>query len=463
MRLTNSISRRLVAGAFLSCAVFAAMAQAETFPGCEGKVEQPRRLPALSQGLLKKIEPVDAMISPLEDPKTGVAPKPNYKEGWARLQKIVDNCKECNPYEQAQLYNRAAFTNYSLDNVQNAIKYYEKVAGVAPNIPLSLEQQTLFTVAQLKASVEDFKGSIATFKKWEKTCPKVIPNDYWYMQSQIYYQTGDKANAIKFIDKAVKQVEAKSEVPKESWYRLQMALYVDKEDYKTATTVAEKIVVHYSTAKNVSQLAGLYGMTGNEKGQLALLDALNVMGELSRDSEYRNLASLYQSSEAPYLAAKVLEKGLKEGKMERNTKNLEYLGAALRQSQEIKKSIPVMEEAASKSGDGKLYAQLSAIHLDAENYKEAIASANKAINKGGLKSAGEPYFYRGNAEMQLKDYGAAIVSLQRAVNDERYGKYARQLLDYVEKEKKREADLAQAELDAKAAQEAAVKAIKGEG
>jgi tetratricopeptide (TPR) repeat protein len=421
---------------------------AESFPGCSSEPAKPRRLPALGQGLFKKLAPVDEMISPEADPKTGIAPEPNFKEGWRRLQAIVNRCDDCNPYEQAQLYNRAAYVNYSLDNVKEAISFYEKVAALSPGIPLSLEQQVLFTAGQLKASREDYKGALSSFKQWEKTCPAIIPADYYYMLAQIYYQSDDKASALSFAAKAVKLSEEKGQIPKEPWYRLQMALLVDKEDFKAATVVAEKIAVNYLTAKNLSQLAGLYGLIGKESEQRGLLDALNVMGGMDKEAEVRNLASLFQSAEAPYLAAKVLKSHLDKGSMKRTAKNLEYLGAALRQAQEINDSIPVMEQAAKLSSDGRLYAQLSAIYLDAEDFKKSIESANEALSKGGLKYPGEAYFYRGNAEMQMKRYGSAIESLKKARTDERFGKYAADLLRYVESEQAREEGLKKSQIEA---------------
>ena len=460
MRLKKNLTRSLLCSALSTAlltggmTVASSVSFAESFPGCGTEPTKPRRLPALGQKLFKKLAPVDEMISPEEDPKTGVTPEPNFKEGWNRLQKIVNRCDDCNPYEQAQLYNRAAYVNYSLENVKGAISYYEKVAALSPGIPLSLEQQSLFTTAQLKASLEDYKGAMATFKKWEKTCPTVVPTDYYYMLAQIYYQMDDKKSALSFANKAVKNVEGKGQTPKETWYRLQMALYVDKEDFKTATTVAEKIAINYPKPKNISQLAGLYGLTGKEKEQRGLLDALNVLGALDKESQVRNLASLYQSAEAPYLAAKVLKTHLKKGTLPRNAKNLEYLGAALRQSQEIKESIPVMEEAAKKASDGKLYAQLSAIYLDAEDYKKSISAANQALKKGGLKYPGEPHFYKGNAEMQLKRFGSAIESLKKARKDDRFGKYASDLLRYVESEKAREDGLKKAAREAEEEAEA---------
>lgn len=467
MHFKKTLARYFACGAISSAAILGtalavpSLGYAETFPGCSNEAPQPRRLPALTQKLFKKLAPVDEMISPVEDEKTGVVPEPNYKEGWKRLQKIVNRCDDCNPYEQAQLFNRAAFVNYSLENTKGAISYYQKLVKLTPNIPLALEQQSLFTIAQLKASIEDYKGAMASFKQWEKTCPRVIPNDYYYMLSQVYYQMGDKKSALSYANKAVKKVEDKGATPKESWYRLQMALYVDKEDYKTGTKVAEKIAVAYPKPKNIEQLSGLYGLIGKDKDQRSLLDLLNVMGELSKDSSIRNLASLYQSGDAPYLAARVLQKYLKTGTLERSKKNLEYLGAALTQSQELEDAIPIMEEAAGKSKDGKIYAQLSAIYLDAEDYKKSIAAAKKSVSKGGLRNPGEPHFYRANAHIQLKQYTSAITSLRQSVKDKRFEKYSRDLIRYAESERTREEALKRAAREADkqaAAQKAAAEA-----
>ena len=128
--------------------------------------------------------------------------------------------------------------------------------------------------------------------------------------------------------------------------------------------------------------------------------------------------------------------------IKRTSKNLEVYGGALAQAQELDDSMPVMEEAAASSEDGKLYAQLAGIYLNADKYNESIKAGQKALNKGGLRSVAEVHLFMGSAYMSQKKYTQAITSLEKASRDQKYAKYAQSLIRYSKAERKREADLA---------------------
>src|SRR5690606_32518323 len=117
-----------------------ALAQAAPkLPGCKAPPEK-RRLKTLSQSFFKKVEQVDNLTSPPEN-KDGTTPEPNYQAAWPILQKLLDRCEDCNEYESAQLYQRAAFIQYQLENVPLAIDYFKRVVRQSPNIPEGLETQ----------------------------------------------------------------------------------------------------------------------------------------------------------------------------------------------------------------------------------------------------------------------------------------------------------------------------------
>jgi len=336
-----------------------ALAQSTQLAGCKAPPAK-RRLKSLTQGFFKKIAKVDELTNPPED-KSGRTPEPNFRAAWPLLKKLVDRCDGCNEYEKAQVYQRAGFVRYSLDDMRGAIDYFQRTVKQAPNIPASLETQLNYQIAQLLVSEERYRDALDYFNRWEKLCPTNVPDDYYYFRAQTYYQMNDKANALKAISTGIRNVENKGRVPREPWYKLQFAIYVDREDYKNGEKVAEKLAVNYTDAKIISQLASIYGMNGKESRQVALLDALNLAGGIERESEFRNLAYLYMTAEVPFLAAKALQRGLDKKVLERSSKNLETLGVALTQSQDAKKAIPVMEEAAKKSDTGKMYASLAAV------------------------------------------------------------------------------------------------------
>lgn len=404
-----------------------------------------RRLKSLGQKFFKKVAAVDALTNPEPD-KKGNAPEPDFKAAWPKLKKLVDRCEDCSDYEWAQLYQRAAYIRYSLDDISGAIDYFKKVAAKAPNIPASLETQLLMQIAQLLTSEERYKESNQYFDKWEAMCPVVVPNDYFYYKAQNLYLLKQKDESLKVMSRGIEVAELKGMLPKESWYKLQMAIYLDKEDFKSAERVTEILVVKYTNARIIAQLASLYGMNGKNKQQMALLDGLNVVDALKKEGEYKNLAYLYLENEAPYLASRVMKKGVEKKVIKRTSKNLEVWAASLSQAQETSKSLPIMEEAAKKADNGKIYASLSAIYLSADKFQESVASGKKALKKGNLRSEGEVHMYMGSAYLSLERYNKSIASLTKALKDKKYNKYAANLLKYVKGEKKRSDALKKAKL-----------------
>lgn len=409
---------------------------APKLPGCKAPPEK-RRLKTLSQSFFKRVEQVDNLTNPSER-KDGTTPEPDYRAAWPILQKLLDRCEDCNEYESAQLFQRAAFIQYQLENIPLAIDYFQRVVKQSPNIPEGLETQLYYQIAQLLTQEEKYQEAMDYFARWEAMCPAVVPRDYFFYRAQIYFQMGQKDRALTEIEKAIRNVESQGEIAPEQWYRLQLSVLLDKEDYVASEKIAEKLVVNYTNYRMVSQLAQLYGMNGKENRQLALSDALNVANQLSRENEYRNLAYQFLSAETPYLASRVMKKGIKEDVVKRTSSNLETLAVSLTQAYQTKEAIPIMEEAASKANNGKLYGTLAAIYLDTEDYKKAIEAGNKAIDKGGLRSEGEIYMYMGSAFIGMERFEDSIPVLRKAAKDEKYQRYASDLIKYANNEKKRQ-------------------------
>jgi len=386
--------------------------------GCKTPPKR-RRLKTLTQKFFKKVAEVDALTNPEE--KKGVTPEPNFKAAWPKIKKLVDRCDDCNKYEWAQLYQRAAVIRYNLDDEVGAIKYFKKVVEQAPDIPVALESQRLYQIAQLATGQEKYKDSLAQFKKWEALCPAVV----------------------KQVSRAIDYVSSKGGKVKENWYKLKLGIYYDFEDYKSAEKVAEIIAVKFTSATNISTVASLYGMNGKEKRQLALLDALYQAKALDSKSAYTNLAFLYLDVDVPILAHKVMASGVKAKKVPRTSKNLEAWGQALTLARENTKAMAIMEEAASKADSGKIYANLAAVYLNSDEYKKCVDAGKKAIKKG-VKKPGSVHLYMGSAYMYMKQYNNSLKSLRKALKDKKTEKHAGQMIDYVKKEQKREKALVEA-------------------
>jgi len=373
------------------------------------KVKDKRPLPGISESFFKKLGRVADLVSPAPN-KDGSEVPPNYPAGLEELRKIEKGCEKCNGYELAQIYNYFGFVYYSMDDMKNAVKYYDLVVQQAPLIPWGLELQTVYTLSQLAFSNEDYSAAVKYLNRWMEYADPPSA-DAFYLRAQICYQMDDKKCASGSINTAVKMVEDSGKIAKESWYSIQKALMLEKEDYKSSLVVLHKLVRHYPKKSYWQQLPSVYGVLERDKEQYYFLDASYVAGAFEKDSHYLNLAYLSMANDYPYKAAKVLEEGMKAKIVPRSEKNLETLSAAWRLSQEYKKAIVAMKEAADKAkDDGNLYAQLMDLYLTVDDNKSAVAAGNKALKLGDLKQEGSVNLNVGIAYLNMEEYEDAIKS-----------------------------------------------------
>jgi tetratricopeptide (TPR) repeat protein len=137
-----------------------------------------------------------------------------------------------------------------------------------------------------------------------------------------------------------------------------------------------------------------------------------------------------------------MEQGFADGIVEDKSKNFELAGSAWRQAQETKKSIPMMEKAASKSDEGELYVRLGNVYLDGDKFDKAVESINKGLSKGGVKRPDQARLALGMAYFNLGNYKDARRVFRQAEKDDRAAKYAKQWLKYIQSEEDRQAELA---------------------
>ena len=98
----------------------------------------------------------------------------------------------------------------------------------------------------------------------------------------------------------------------------------------------------------------------------------------------------------------ILEKGIRDGKIEATSSNLRTLAQAWSDAKEMDKAIPALERAARVADDGDLYAELANILLDREEWEAAESAAQKALNKGKLDRPDLPHVARGMALFNMK-------------------------------------------------------------
>ncbi|MGL4565136.1 MAG: tetratricopeptide repeat protein, partial [Halioglobus sp.] len=344
-----------------------------------------------------------------------------------------------NSYELANVYNLYAFIHYSREDYAKALKAYMEVVA-QPDIPLAMEINTKYTIAQLYFVQEQWQKGIDALQGWFAITDKPNANAY-ILLAQGYYQLEDYDTALLNVEKAIDMYEAEDKLPKEQWYNLARFLYFEKGDLPKTVATLEELLRHYPKKDYWVQLSHMYGEQQKEGLQLAAMDTAYVQGMLDKGQEQVTMAYLYLNSDVPYRAGKVMEKGLKGGTIEPTSKNYEIAASAWSQAQELDKAILDMDQAAAKSDQGELYVRLGNIYLDSDEYDKAITAINKGLSRGGVKRPDTARLVLGMAYFNSKQYDKAREAFKAAGRDERSAKYAQQWLQYIDTEIERQASL----------------------
>lgn len=358
----------------------------------------------------------------------------------ALLDKLMAKPKRLNSFEKATIYNFYAVIYYQEDRLADAKSAYKNVLK-QPDIPEGLRNNTLFSLAQLLFITEDYKTSIRVLQKWYSEVENVKPDAYM-LEAQAHYQLNDYKAAEKPILKALGAAKKRKQKPKESWLGLLRAVYYELNNYQRAAKVLEVLVRLYPKKDYWTQLAGMYGLQGRQKDQLATMHAAYEAGYLDKESELVNMARLYLAEQAPYGAVRVVREGLESGRIADTIENLQLYAQALSLAQEYEAQLPVLEQAAQKSGQGKHYVYLGQAHSALGHWRQAANAYEKALNIGELERTGSVFMQLGMARYNAKQYKAARKAFIKAIDFPASEQQASNWLKFVDGEIKRAAALA---------------------
>lgn len=392
-----------------------------------------RRTPAIRAKIFEKLN--EAQVA---------ADEKRYSEAIRLLNDLRD--KEgrgsLNSYELANLYNMYAFIYFTQEKYDQALDAYRNVVK-QPDIPEAMELNTKYTIAQLYFVKEDYKNGVKVLLEWfkAKDALQEEPGAGAYaLLAQGYYQLKDLDRALKYIEVAIDDYQSRGKVPKEQWWGLQRYLYYEKNNINKVVDILEETLKHYQKKAYWLQLSAMYNEQKRELAATATMEAAYEQGMLEKDKELINMAYLFLSQEVPYKAAKVLDKGIKAGAIPSTSKNLELLGNAWRQAQEVKRAIPEMEKAAAKSDKGELWARLGSIYLDNDEFEKSAQAIENAFKKGDLKRPDTAYLVLGMARFNLQNYDGARKAFKAAMKDEKSKDYAAQWIQFMDRELARQED-----------------------
>lgn len=367
------------------------------------------------------------------DAARALADEKKYEEALESLKSLEK--RKRNSYEKAMTHNMYAYVYFNKEDFPRAVQSYEKVIAVK-NIPDSLRQGTLYSLAKLYLMQEQYEEALVPLDKWFALVEKPRAEAY-ILRAQIYFQLEQPEKSLPDVKAAIAQVKEQGKKPRENWLMLERAVYYQNKDFKSLARCLQDLAMLYPKGQYWIQLSAVYGELGEPLKELSALEAANEQGLLNKESELISFAQALMSQETPYKAAQVLSDGMKTGKIEANARNLSLLGDAWMLAKEYNDAIQVMAKTAKISRKGSDFYKLAQIHTERQEWSLALKNANAALADKQFKQAAQATILRGLVLFNMDNLDDAKSAFEIAKGFPNTEKMANQWLKFIESERRR--------------------------
>lgn len=359
-------------------------------------------------------------LSKIQDP----IGKNQYDEAIQILTPLLE--RSLSEYDRATVQHNLAFLYAQKQQWSKAIE----AEAASINSGQMQEQQELQARQNLVFfynATDNLAKTLEALKSYFDNAYAVKP-DMYLMLGSVYAQMGKFQESICPTYIAIN----KHPQPKESWYSILIAAHYELKDLDGSTVVAREMLDHFPNNKNNwNQLSNLLLRQEKDQEALTLMELAYLRGFLEKESDLKNLSSLYSLNNIPYKSALVLEKAIEEGKVPASEKVWRQVAQQWTLARELDKAVRAYGEGGKFVNDGTFLAYQGELLAEMEKWKDASTTFTKAIEKGGLKDVGRVYLNIGIAQFYSGEYSKALANLEKASAYEKSAKNALSWMSYV--------------------------------
>jgi len=325
-----------------------------------------------------------------------------------KLMDSMQNKKRLNPHERALMWQTYGYIYSSQELFPKAIQSFKECLALKA-LPKGAALDTQYNLGQLYMANRQFKQAVSTLTDWIGQVDKPSP-DAKYLLSMALTQVKDWKRALDFARQAVAGVKR----PRETWLQLLLSIHFELKQSRQVARVLERLIKLFPKKIYWMQLSAIYFDMKDEKRALAVLEICHSLGYLKTHGQQMNLFSLLMHVGAPFKAARVLDKGLKDGIIKRNEQTLTMLGDAWLRAREYDRAVLPLITAAKLSAKGNLWTRVAQIHMEQEAWPKAGKALQNAIAKGTLTNPGNARLLLGITYFRTGSYKKARDAFEKA-------------------------------------------------
>ncbi len=329
-------------------------------------------------------------------------------------------------YEQAIVQQTLGYVYSAKSQYRQARTQFQQ-ALASGALPDPVSHSLRYNLGQLLLAEEQYQAGINTLEKWFSNEP-APPNSAHVLIASAYYQLDQFNQVVKHMKIALRN-ESK---PSENWYQLLLAAHLELKQYSASISILEKLIVRYpKKAQYWQQLAALYAQLNKQTTALAV-QVLAQRLDLSDGEVVVRLADMYRYLQIPYKSAQLLTKGMRDGDIVENQRNLNRLADSWLAAREKEKAAVILARLAKRDASGEAGVKYGRVLFDLAQWQDASSAFEISLQKLVGKRRGTAYLMAGLSQFHLDRFEQAQTLLMKAAKFKNEKQQALYWLSYID-------------------------------
>lgn len=344
------------------------------------------------------------------DAETAAMQAKDFNTAAAKLQQLQS--MELNCYEKIAVVRLGAYVKLERGDRRGAVQDLLSLINMGA-IPQDQIAGTYYNIAQIYLQEEDLKSALDYMTRWQRAGGKPDRAQKW--QLAVLNQRADNmSEAIRWAEEVRRDDGNKFD---QQLYDLLVFLYNDTGNQAKLAEVLEVLVERNPQERKYwDAIAGNYFAANEERKAFEVQKAMYLAGLLKTEDEIMRIVNFYNRFNAPYHAARVLEKEMNAGRINKTVERMSLLADFYQVAREHEKAIPVIRQAAEMGGGGPMYERLGASYSEMQKWAETEEALQRALQSGNLKDRGTAFVRIGQSRYERGDRAGAREAFRQANN-----------------------------------------------
>jgi tetratricopeptide (TPR) repeat protein len=326
----------------------------------------------------------------------------DYRGAMADLDRAMAS-RGISPYELGVVLFMRGGVKYQLEDIPGALADWNRALNEG-ELNQTERLSIMYNVGQLYLAEGNYREAVNRLEEWLRLGG--VANDGVHLNLvAAYVELGELRSALGHARQAYEKASPRAKRHYDTLDYLYGELDMPAE---RAAILSEAVAILPQERRYWLAIAQLHAAAGREQRSFEINKIMYLNGMLTTESEIMRVVDYYSYYEVPYRGARILEREMNAGRVERTQRNYEKLARLYRQSNEFDRAIPALESAARMAPDGELFQTLGEAYYAEARLSEAVGALTQAINKGGLDRTGDVWIVIGNARYENGDREGAI-------------------------------------------------------